>query len=148
MTISLVLFDALYTIVKPRAPIFIQYAAAFEPHLGKLSPDAIKYSFKTGENHFFIFSRDIILCYKMKTRVTCFFSSVVVVACVHCCDSACDEALKQVQIERPAYASGAPEWWGEVIKRTALGAGADPTRECHNLIDPPSRRRDASRTRS
>lgn len=39
------------------------------------------------------------------------------------------EALKQVQIERPAYASGAPEWWGEVIRRTALGAGADPTRE-------------------
>lgn len=35
------------------------------------------------------------------------------------------EALKQVQIERPAYQSGAQEWWGEVIKRTALGAGAD-----------------------
>jgi len=47
-----------------------------------------------------------------------------------------DQALKQVQIERPAYASGAPDWWGEVIKRTALGAGADPTRECHNLIEP------------
>jgi len=34
-------------------------------------------------------------------------------------------ALKQVQIERPAYQSGAQDWWGEVIKRTALGAGAD-----------------------
>jgi len=34
-------------------------------------------------------------------------------------------ALKQVQIERPAYRRGAEEWWGEVIKRTALGAGAD-----------------------
>jgi len=53
MTISLVLFDALYTIVKPRAPIFIQYATVFEPHLGKLNPDAIKCSFKTGENQFF-----------------------------------------------------------------------------------------------
>jgi len=39
------------------------------------------------------------------------------------------KALGQVQIERPAYASGAPEWWGEVIRRTALGAGADPTRK-------------------
>jgi len=50
MTVTLVLFDALYTIVKPRAPVFIQYATVFEPHLGKLNPDAIKYSFKTGEN--------------------------------------------------------------------------------------------------
>lgn len=60
------------------------------------------------------------------------------------------KALKQVQVERPAYASGAPDWWGEVIKRTALGAGADPTRECNNLIEPtkPPGLRDASRTRS
>lgn len=34
-------------------------------------------------------------------------------------------ALKQVQVERPAYQSGAQEWWSEVIRRTALGAGAD-----------------------
>jgi len=50
MTTRLVLFDALYTLVKPTAPVFIQYANVFEPHLGKLSPDAIKASFKTGEN--------------------------------------------------------------------------------------------------
>ncbi|KAI0718495.1 HAD hydrolase subfamily IA REG-2-like protein [Fomitopsis betulina] len=35
-------------------------------------------------------------------------------------------ALKQVQKEKPAYESGAEGWWGEVIKRTAIGAGADP----------------------
>lgn len=35
-------------------------------------------------------------------------------------------ALKQVQTEKPAYESGAEGWWGEVIKRTAIGAGADP----------------------
>ncbi|KAH9832302.1 HAD hydrolase subfamily IA REG-2-like protein [Rhodofomes roseus] len=35
-------------------------------------------------------------------------------------------ALKQVQKEKPAYQSGAEGWWGEVIRRTALGAGADP----------------------
>jgi len=34
-------------------------------------------------------------------------------------------ALKQLQAEKPAYESGAARWWGEVIKRTALGAGAD-----------------------
>ncbi|KAF6760254.1 HAD-like domain-containing protein [Ephemerocybe angulata] len=28
----------------------------------------------------------------------------------------------------PAYQHGAPAWWSEVIKRTALGAGADPQR--------------------
>jgi len=49
MTIRLVLFDALHTLVKPRAPIFLQYANVFEPHLGKLSPEAIKSSFKTGK---------------------------------------------------------------------------------------------------
>lgn len=39
-------------------------------------------------------------------------------------------ALKQVQKEKPAYESGAEGWWGEVIKRTAIGAGADPQGEC------------------
>ena len=41
-------------------------------------------------------------------------------------------ALKQVQLERPAYISNDPQsakrvenWWGEVIRRTAIGAGAD-----------------------
>ncbi|KAI0690180.1 HAD hydrolase subfamily IA REG-2-like protein [Cerioporus squamosus] len=35
-------------------------------------------------------------------------------------------ALKQVQQEQPAYRGGAEEWWGDVIRRTAVGAGADP----------------------
>ncbi|EKM81039.1 hypothetical protein AGABI1DRAFT_105876 [Agaricus bisporus var. burnettii JB137-S8] len=35
-------------------------------------------------------------------------------------------ALKEVQVERPAYTQGADAWWGEVIRRTALDAGADP----------------------
>jgi hypothetical protein len=44
-------------------------------------------------------------------------------------------ALKDVQRERPAYAPskdmskrpGADGWWAEVIERTAVGAGSDPT---------------------
>lgn len=38
------------------------------------------------------------------------------------------KALKQVQKDKPAFAGekGARRWWGEVIERTALGAGADP----------------------
>ncbi|KAI0743842.1 HAD-like domain-containing protein [Daedaleopsis nitida] len=35
-------------------------------------------------------------------------------------------ALKQVQQEQPVYRGGAQEWWGDVIRRTAVGAGADP----------------------
>lgn len=34
-------------------------------------------------------------------------------------------ALKQVSIERPAYRKGVSAWWEEVIRRTAIGAGAD-----------------------
>ncbi|EJF65084.1 HAD hydrolase subfamily IA REG-2-like protein [Dichomitus squalens LYAD-421 SS1] len=34
-------------------------------------------------------------------------------------------ALKQVQHEQPVYRGGAEEWWGDVIRRTAIGAGAD-----------------------
>ena len=36
--------------------------------------------------------------------------------------------LKQVQKDKPAYHNelGAYGWWSEVIKRTAIGAGADP----------------------
>jgi len=33
-------------------------------------------------------------------------------------------ALKRVQAERPSYAQGHEAWWGEVIRRTAVGAGA------------------------
>lgn len=36
-------------------------------------------------------------------------------------------ALKQLQEEKPAYQHGAEGWWGEVIRRTAIGAGADPS---------------------
>ena len=44
-------------------------------------------------------------------------------------------ALKDLQRERPAYAAskdvskkpGAEGWWAEVIGRTAVGAGSDPT---------------------
>ncbi|KAJ1304811.1 hypothetical protein OPQ81_005946 [Rhizoctonia solani] len=44
-------------------------------------------------------------------------------------------ALREVQQERPAYANGKTEpvegdavrsWWKEVVRKTALGAGADP----------------------
>lgn len=59
-------------------------------------------------------------------RALFLFSRVWSLVCVYVYDRT-RKALRQVQTERPAYASGAPEWWGEVIKRTALGAGADPT---------------------
>ncbi|KAI0051171.1 HAD-like protein [Auriscalpium vulgare] len=36
------------------------------------------------------------------------------------------QALKQVQAEKPVYQSGATNWWTEVVRRTATGAGADP----------------------
>jgi hypothetical protein len=48
MGIRLVTFDALFTLIEPRAPIYVQYSRVFEPHLGLLEPDAIKASFKTG----------------------------------------------------------------------------------------------------
>ncbi|CDO69290.1 hypothetical protein BN946_scf184976.g9 [Trametes cinnabarina] len=35
-------------------------------------------------------------------------------------------ALKQVQQEQPVYRGGAHDWWADVIRRTAVGAGADP----------------------
>ena len=42
-------------------------------------------------------------------------------------------ALKDLQREWPAYSTskdtrpGAEGWWAEVIRRTAIGAGSDPT---------------------
>ncbi|KAI0344604.1 HAD hydrolase subfamily IA REG-2-like protein [Trametopsis cervina] len=36
-------------------------------------------------------------------------------------------ALRQLQTEKPAYKSGADAWWGEVIRSTAIGAGAEPS---------------------
>ncbi|KAJ3988495.1 HAD-like domain-containing protein [Lentinula detonsa] len=82
MSIRLVTFDVLHTLITPRWPIHLQYAMVFEPYLGQLDPDSIKSSFKT--------------------------------------------ALKTLQIEKPAYEQGSQSWWANVIKRTALGAGANP----------------------
>ena len=47
--IRLVTFDALHTLITPRAPIHVQYSNTFAPYLGVLDPDALKRSFKTGE---------------------------------------------------------------------------------------------------
>jgi phosphoglycolate phosphatase-like HAD superfamily hydrolase len=50
MTIRLVTFDALYTLVKPRRPVHVQYAEVFEQHgLRRVDPDEVKRSFKQGE---------------------------------------------------------------------------------------------------
>jgi hypothetical protein len=35
-------------------------------------------------------------------------------------------ALKQLQREKPSYNGGSEEWWSEVVKRTAIGAGGNP----------------------
>lgn len=51
--IRLVTFDVLHTLIIPRQPIHVQYAEVFRPFLGTLEPDAIKASFRTGENHYF-----------------------------------------------------------------------------------------------
>ncbi|KZT08495.1 HAD-superfamily hydrolase [Laetiporus sulphureus 93-53] len=46
-------------------------------------------------------------------------------------------ALKQVQAEKPAYSHqhGSEGWWGEVIRRTAVGAGADPAAVDRSLAE-------------
>jgi hypothetical protein len=33
-----------------------------------------------------------------------------------------------MRVERPAYNGLANKWWSEVLYRTAVGAGAEPTR--------------------
>lgn len=48
MPIRLVTFDALYTLLEPRAPIAVQYADLFRPYLGPLDPVAIHAAFKPG----------------------------------------------------------------------------------------------------
>lgn len=48
MKIRLATFDALYTLLRPRQPIHIQYADVFTPYLGALPPDAVKSAFKAG----------------------------------------------------------------------------------------------------
>ncbi|KAI5123938.1 hypothetical protein M0805_006353 [Coniferiporia weirii] len=80
MVVRLVTFDALFTLIRPRLPIHVQYAHAFEPFFGPLPPDDIKRAFKS--------------------------------------------ALAHLQASRPAYAHGHNAWWADVIRRTALGAGA------------------------
>jgi hypothetical protein len=119
MRVKLVLFDALYTIVKPRAPIHVQYAQVFEPYLGTVDPTKVKTAFKIGAR---ISHR----------RPSCSSSQTVSGART---DLTIVSALKDVQRERPAYAAsknvhmkpGAEGWWAEVIGRTAVGAGSDPT---------------------
>lgn len=46
--IRFVTFDALYTLITPRKPIYVQYSEVFSPYLGTLPPDAISRSFKLG----------------------------------------------------------------------------------------------------
>lgn len=48
MTIRLVTFDALYTLVKPRRPIHVQYAEVFEQYVGRVDAYKMKKSFKQG----------------------------------------------------------------------------------------------------
>lgn len=103
MAIRLVTFDVLHTLVIPRWPIHVQYAMEFEPYLGALDPNSIKSSFRTGG---LFDERWSILCN------------------MHC------TALKALQREKPAYEQGSQGWWADVVKRTALGAGANPQSMC------------------
>ncbi|KAG9105315.1 hypothetical protein FRC07_009395 [Ceratobasidium sp. 392] len=59
---------------------------------------------------------------------------------------ACSAALREVQADRPAYGATAGKtgdagedearsWWGEVIRRTAVGAGADNNQINEHLDD-------------
>jgi len=42
--------------------------------------------------------------------------------------------LKAVQKEHPSYDKGAENWWRDVIRRTALGAGGNERSEYVSLI--------------
>ncbi|KAJ3865647.1 HAD-like domain-containing protein [Lentinula novae-zelandiae] len=46
MTVRLVTFDILHTLITPRMPIHVQYTMAFKPYLGDVDPNSIKGSFK------------------------------------------------------------------------------------------------------
>lgn len=46
--IRLVTFDALFTLITLRQPVYVQYSEAFSPYLGTLPPDEIARSFKLG----------------------------------------------------------------------------------------------------
>lgn len=102
--IRLVSFDAFQTVVLPRTPIYVQYSQTFAPYLGVLKPESLKKSFKT------CMYPSLILNNAFKLNMTVRL-----------------EALKQLQTEKPAYQGegGAHAWWSEVIRRTAVGAGAD-----------------------
>jgi hypothetical protein len=47
--IRLVTFDALYTLLTPRKPVYVQYSEILAPFLGALEPDSIQKSFKIGK---------------------------------------------------------------------------------------------------
>ena len=95
--IRLVTFDALFTLVKPRKPIHEQYSDAFEPFLGRLDAARIKRSFKQGT----------VSLWQSKLASHCFV------------------ALCEEQDTSPAYNQGHEKWWSNVIRKTALGAGAE-----------------------
>jgi len=80
--VRLVLFDVLYTLIKPWRPIAAEYAAVFSSYLGPIPETAVARSFP--------------------------------------------QALREMKESKPAYAGGREAWWGEVIRRTAIGAGGDP----------------------
>lgn len=65
--------------------------------------------------------------------------------CVKGCSIASPPALKEVQVERPAYVQGVDPWWSEVIRRTALGAGADRRGEATTTFIKKKSRRTPSR---
>ncbi|KAJ3808476.1 HAD-like domain-containing protein [Lentinula lateritia] len=46
MTVRLVTFDIVHTLITPRMPIHVQYAMAFKPYLGDVDPNSVKGSFK------------------------------------------------------------------------------------------------------
>ncbi|KAG9000506.1 hypothetical protein FRB94_005394 [Tulasnella sp. JGI-2019a] len=87
--VRVVLFDALFTLVRPRKSVAAQYAQVFEPHLGVISEAAVEKSFPI--------------------------------------------ALRDVQKSKPAYAGGKDAWWADVMRKTAIGAGANPKAVDHAL---------------
>ncbi|KAG5648522.1 hypothetical protein DXG03_003133 [Asterophora parasitica] len=97
--IRLVTFDALYTLIVPRLPIHVQYSQAFEPFLGVLDPASIRQSFRVG------MAERSLIDPKPKLRFSI--------------------AFKSIEAEKAVYAGGSQAWWSEVIRRTALGAGAN-----------------------
>jgi len=106
LRIRLITFDAFHTIISPRHPIHVQYSQVFAPFLGVLPPESIKKSFTKGE-------------YDTPSRTS----------------SKCCSALKQVQTEHPSYDKGAKQWWSDVIRRTAIGAGGNKHALDQNLSE-------------